>query len=89
MGAYFHQDWIMDGGEVTDTVAVFMEEPPETVAAAADEIDQLLAQDLAEGELAQQLRAMGSAYRAGERDSDYRLWLLEVRDEIRHRLDQT
>ena len=27
MGTYFHQDWDLDGGRVSDTVTAFLREP--------------------------------------------------------------
>lgn len=79
MSAYLHQDWNLDGGTASDTVTQFMSERGEVTRACADQIDELLGQQLAEGKLA----AWGCAYRAGDSDDDYRRWLLEVRDQIR------
>ena len=45
MGAYFHQDWDLDGGRVSDTVTAFLREPRDTVIAAADQIDELIAME--------------------------------------------
>jgi hypothetical protein len=61
----------------------FLSEPLDTRQACADEIDDLLDEDLAEGQLQQRLRAWGSSYRAGDTDEDHRRWLAEVRDQIR------
>ncbi len=83
MGAYFHQDWDMDGGNSADTVASFLNERPALVSACADEIDLLLARELAEGELVAQLAAWGCGFRAGETDEDYRVWLAGIRTQIR------
>ena len=83
MGAYFHQDWDMDGGQVSDTVASFLNERPALVSACAAEIDLLLAQELAEGELRDQLGAWGCDFRAGDSDEDYRLWLTQISKQIR------
>ena len=83
MGAYFHQDWDIDGGRVSDTVAAFLDEGRDMVAAAADQIDDLMAMDLPEGSLASLLDGMGCQYYAGDTDEDYRRWLREVRDQMR------
>ena len=83
MGAYFHQDWVMDGGKSSDTVAAFLRERRELLVTCADEIDELLRQDFAEGELAAQLHAWGCDYYAGDTDDDYRHWLDEIRGQLR------
>ena len=83
MGAYFHQDWDMDGGDSSDTVASFLNERPALVSACADEIDRLLTRHLAEGELAEQLIAWGCGFRAGDTDEDYRVWLARISAQIR------
>jgi hypothetical protein len=89
MGAYFHQDWDMDGGKVSDTVSSFLGERRDLVSSCADEIDALLAQDLAEGELEARLEAWGCDYYAGDTDADYRGWLKEIRGQIRTFLSTT
>lgn len=83
MGAYFHQDWDIDGGQVSDTVASFLNERPEVVSACADEIDLFLPQDFAEGELRGQLSAWGCDFRAGDTDDDYRRWLTQISNRLR------
>lgn len=83
MGAYFHQDWVMDGGKSSDTIASFLHERRELVVQCADEIDELLQQALPEGGLAAQLEAWGCDYYAGDTDGDYRQWLDEIRQQIR------
>lgn len=83
IGTYFHQDFDLDGGESSDTVASFLHERDEVTRQCADDIDVLLAEDLPEGELQRRLFEMGSYYRAGDHDADYRQWLTEVRDQIR------
>ena len=83
MGAYFHQDWVMDGGKSSDTIASFLHERRELVVQCADEIDELLQHAFSEGGLAAQLDAWGCDYYAGDTDQDYRQWLDEVRQQIR------
>ena len=89
MGAYFHQDWDLDGGKVSDTVSSFLNEPRDLVSSCADQIDALLAQDLAEGELQARLDAWGNDYYAGDTDADYRHWLDDIRRQIRTSLTTT
>ncbi|HSF35940.1 MAG TPA: contact-dependent growth inhibition system immunity protein [Nocardioides sp.] len=83
MGAYFHQDWDIDGGQVSDTVAAFLHEPRDTVLAAADQIDELIDMNLPEGGLAALLESMGCQYYAGESDGDYRQWLGDIQRQLR------
>jgi len=83
MGAYFHQDWVLDGGQSADTVDSFLRERRERVAQTADEIDVLIQEQLPEGELERRLDEWGCAYRAGDTDDDYRRWLAEIRDQLR------
>jgi hypothetical protein len=89
MGAYFHQDWDVDGGTVSDTVSTFLDERRDLVSSCADQIDALLAQDLAEGELEAQLAEWGNDYHAGDTDAAYRFWLTEIRRQIRTFLSTT
>ncbi|RYB94825.1 hypothetical protein EUA93_10970 [Nocardioides oleivorans] len=84
MSAYFHQDWILDGGESSDTVRAFLAaEKSQLVIDCAQEIDDLLGEKLAEGEIERRLTSWGAQYRAGDTDADYRSWLIEIRDQIR------
>lgn len=89
MSAYFHQDWDLDGGEVSDTVSAFLNERRDLVSSCADEIDALLAQDLAEGEIKALLDEWGSDYHAGDTDADHRQWLEDIRRQIRTFLSST
>ena len=83
MGAYFHQDWDIDGGQVTDTVDAFLREGRGVVVAAADQIDELVRADLPQGALEARLDEWGCDYYAGDTDADYRRWLVDIRDQIR------
>jgi hypothetical protein len=83
VSAYFHQDWDLGGGTVSDTVTQFMSEPVEVTKACADQIDEIVHRSTAEGELREQLAAWGCDYLAGDADDDYRRWLVAVRDQIR------
>ena len=89
MGAYFHQDWDIDGGEPSDTVASFLHERRELVATCADQLDELLRQDFPEGGLEAQLVEWGCEYYAGDADQDYRRWLDAIRQQIRTALTST
>ncbi len=82
MGAYFHQDFDVDGGTSAHTVAAFSQERPQLVRACVDEIDSLLAEPLAPGDLEARLEEWGCDYYAGDTDQDYRNWLGEVRGQL-------
>jgi hypothetical protein len=86
LAGYFHQDWDLDGGTSSDTVAAFLNEPTDVTTACAEQIDRLLAEDIPEGELQERLEIWGNQYRAGDTDEDYRGWLIDVRDQIRRSL---
>lgn len=79
MGAYFHQDWDLDGGTVHDTVDAFAAGSPARVEPAMSDIDQVLELDLREGQLRSLLQSMGCEYFAGDTDDDYRNWLADIR----------
>ena len=83
MAAYFHQDWVLDGGDTSDTVSAFLRERRDLVARCADQIDELLATELPEGALQAKLADWGSDYYAGDTDDDYRAWLEDIRKQIR------
>ena len=83
MGGYLHQDWDVYGGDVSDAVAAFLRDAPSRIAETADQIDDLIATDMPEGELERRLDAWGCAYHAGDTDHDYRRWLMEIRDQMR------
>jgi hypothetical protein len=61
-GAYFHQDWDIDGGLVSDTVAAFLHERRDLVEATVKELDNLLGEVLPEGTLAARLDGWGCDY---------------------------
>ncbi|CAM3588578.1 contact-dependent growth inhibition system immunity protein [Nocardioides zeicaulis] len=88
MGAYFHQDYDIDGGTSADTVASFTRERTELVRSCVDDIETLLSQSLPEGELRAMLHAWGCDYVAGDHDQDYRDWLREIRDQLDEHLGQ-
>ena len=83
MGTYFHQDWDIDGGRVSDTVTAYLHEQRELVVETVEQIGALVDEDLPEGALRARLEEWGCQYYAGETDADYRRWLAEVRDQMR------
>ena len=87
MAAYFHQDWVMDGGTVSDTVSAFLGERRDLVAQCAAQIDELLATELPEAALQAKLADWGSDYHAGDTDEDHRRWLREISDRLRGAAD--
>lgn len=82
MGTYFHQDWDLDGGAVSDTVSAFVQGAPTKVAPTIADIDDLLAEGPAERSLRMVLESMGCEYYAGDSDEAYRVWLVEIRDQL-------
>lgn len=82
MGAYFHQDFALDGGTSAHTVAAFTSERDQLVRDCAADIEALLSEPLAEGELEARLDAWGCDYRAGDNDQDYRDWLRDVHAQL-------
>jgi hypothetical protein len=89
MGAYFHQDWDLDGGTVNDTVNAFAVDSPARVESTVADIDEVLDRPLPEGGLRSLLESMGCAYYAGETDQDYRTWLLDIRESLSGRASST
>lgn len=83
VSGYLHQDWDVYGGDVPDAVAAFLRDAPSQVAQTADQIDELIASDMPEGELERRLDEWGCAFRAGDSDDDYRRWLSQIRDQMR------
>jgi hypothetical protein len=77
LGAYFHQDWGLDGTE-GETVEMFLADEPDLAAALAGEIDALLAEVPDEDDLRRLLFAKGSYYTPSTDESGYRKWLQEV-----------
>lgn len=53
------------------------------MSAAVNEIDDLLAANFPERALTARLASMGCQYYAGATDDDYRVWLMEIRDQMR------
>lgn len=74
MGAYFHQDWALDGDE-TAAVREFLSGEP-GAADVADEIDRVLDAHASEAEVGALLRSLGSCYTPGE--GGYRRWLESI-----------
>ena len=87
MGAYFHMDWVIDGGETYDPVATFLDERRDLVVTCADQLDDLLQQDFPQGGFEAQLVEWGCDYYAGDTDEDHRRWLREISDRLRGAAD--
>lgn len=85
MGAYFHQDWDLDGGTVHDTVDAFVAGSPARVAPAMSEIDEVIARPFPEGGLRDFLEGLGCQYFAGDTDDDYRHWLADILERLQSR----
>lgn len=83
MGGYFHQDWDVYGGEVSDAVTAFLRDSPSRIVETADQIERLIQEQLPEGALEARLDEWGCDYYAGDTDDDYRRWLAEIRDQMR------
>ena len=86
MGAYFHQDYDMDGGTSADTVRSFTHERTDLVQSCVADIDALLAQSLPEGELRSTLHGWGCDYYPGDSDQAHRDWLSAVRAQLTEHL---
>ena len=77
LGAYFHQDWSLDGTE-NQAVETFVADEPDLAAALPGEIEALLAHVPDEDDLRRVLFEKGSYYTPSADEGGYRRWLLEV-----------
>jgi CdiI immunity protein len=75
VGAYFHQDWKIEGEKVEDVLDLFARNDPHRVLAARDEAASLLERALPEDELGADLRARGLQYRPEGDGLTHREWL--------------
>jgi CdiI immunity protein len=79
VGTYFHQDWDLEGDSAVEVLDVFLAaEPPETRAAAREDAEALLAEDLDDDELAARLEEMGLVYSPELDGLTHREWLALV-----------
>jgi len=76
LGAYFHEDWNVDGTE-EQVVSNFVQDEPDLGAALPLEIDQLLAATADESDVEQILERKGCYYWPDPARGD-RGWLTEV-----------
>lgn len=77
MGAYFHQDWDLDGTEWA-VVEEFLTDEPDLAADLPTEIDRVLTTVRDEGDLERLLDAKGCSYWADPARGGYRQWLTEI-----------
>lgn len=82
MGAYFHQDFHDDYGDIWGTVDAFTAEEPKLASALPDEIAQVLARFPLEAEVDSYLESLGSSVYLDQADGGYRGWLREMSDRI-------
>jgi hypothetical protein len=76
MGAYFHQDWDLDGLDDRQTVEAFVRESPGVAADLPDEVEHVLAQMSDEAQLEAYLEALGCDVLPP--DGSYRTWLTQL-----------
>jgi hypothetical protein len=79
-GAYFHQDWDLEGPDDQAILARYLEESSETdLQQAIAELQRLLDEPMEENELGDfLLRELGSYYYPMAEGKSYREWLEEV-----------
>jgi contact-dependent growth inhibition (CDI) system CdiI-like immunity protein len=84
-GGYYHQDWRQDHASPDEAVRAFIgDASPETVTAAAADIDRLLGAGFDESALAQLLAdGLDCNYVAGADGVTAAAWLASVRDSLR------
>ena len=77
LGAYFHQDWRLDGTE-SEIVATFVADEPDLAAVLPQEVDALLSSVADDAELGRLLFDKGSYHVPGPEQGGHRAWLAEV-----------
>lgn len=83
MGAYFHQDWDLDGDE-WDVVDLFIRQEPRSATALPADIDETLAAFPSEADLrAFILDELGGCYVADADGGTYREWLTRIAERVR------
>jgi hypothetical protein len=83
MGAYFHQDWDMDGDE-WDVVALFIKDEPELAMKLPAEVRTTLAAYPEEADLKGFiLTDLGGCFAADWDGGTYREWLTQIADRVR------
>lgn len=89
-GGYFYQGWAADyrwGGAVPDFAAVVRHfkavNPPTTVGRVKNQLEDLLAFELGEEDLAAALNALGNNYYPPANESSNRRWLEQILEILR------
>ncbi|UFN46402.1 contact-dependent growth inhibition system immunity protein [Nocardioides okcheonensis] len=84
MAAYFHQDWMDEYDDSWErAVDDFLDRSPDRAAAAAGQIDALLAEGLDPGSLGRRLNDLGNYRHAGDEPDAYATWLRSVAIRLR------
>jgi CdiI immunity protein len=81
-GCYFHQDWDIEAADDEGLVRLYLSQEPESsITAARRELDEFLAEDLSEDELATTLlHSFGCYYSPTFFGFTTRRWLERIRD---------
>lgn len=83
VGAYFHQDWIIEGPDASSVIERFARDSePAELLTARDEVRALLGSGLSERGLEKKLRQMGLNYLPEPDGMTYRMWLEFVADKL-------
>jgi hypothetical protein len=83
MGAYFHQDWDMDGDE-WDVLALFIKDEPDLAASMPAEIERTLATYPGESDVkAFFVDELGGCFAADWDGGTYREWLTQIAARVR------
>jgi len=78
-GAYFHQDWTVDGSTTDGAVGRFIrDEGAATAQRTATELDHLLRESRSDSELAAALDTFGCYYTPAAKGVTHRTWLARV-----------
>jgi len=84
MGAYFHQDWLMEASSAPEVISNFVrKEPNEVLRGLVDELDYLLAGDQDELKLRRVIDAAGGAFDPIAEGVSLAQWLVSVRDKVK------
>jgi CdiI immunity protein len=84
MGAYFHQDWVLDHPDEWAVLAEFERDEPTLAAELPAEIDRVLQHFDSEAELEHYIvRVLGGDFNAAYKGGTYRTWLQQIADHVR------
>jgi phenylalanyl-tRNA synthetase beta subunit len=79
LGAYFHQDWMLDDATTEGVIRRFRSEAsPERVRRSAEDIARVLASSVNEAELSALLDRLGCHYDPASEGRSARVWLERV-----------